>query len=135
MNLTLVDRLRQRPKPSKTGPPMLIPISAFTFATTNAFMRRALAISTTVLLVTSSLSFVPELSIDEDTSRGYGRIGKEVNAANDTINGAFSAKSLRFRRQKQKRSLSTHKWDHQPKTKTNLEDRRGFCLNEEHKIG
>ena len=74
-----------RPGPSRTGPPAQVSIPVPTLARAYVFTQRALAVPTTVSSVTSSLSFMQELSIDGDSPRGDGGEGEEANDVDDTI--------------------------------------------------
>ena len=111
----------QRPGPSRTGPSAPAP----TQTSASALVRRVLEVPTIALSVTSSLSFAPILSIDEDSPRSDGGEGEEVNAADNTIHGISPARSPRLTRQEQERLLLTHHPERETEVEINMEDRRG----------
>ena len=113
----------QRPGPSRANPPVQVPAPTQTSA--SALVRRVLEVPTIASSVSSSVSFVPRLSIDGDSPRREGGEGEEVNVADDTIHGASPARSLGLGRQERERSPSMHGAERQPEVGANLEDRRG----------
>ena len=83
----------QRPGPSRAGAPAQVSVPALTQTSASALVRRVLEVPTIASSVSSSVSFVPKLSIDGDSPRSDRGEDEVVNAADDTIHGASPARS------------------------------------------